>query len=55
MSRVYMFQAWDYNLEDIAQQWSRECRFEHGIPDGNDLIPYSNFGQNLYAVKGMKK
>ena len=44
----HVIQVWNETLENLAQRWAMECKFEHGQPE--EVKPA--IGQNLWVGTG---
>ena len=42
---------WDDNLGKLAQNWAKQCKFEHDSRDNRALKESESVGQNLYKAQ----
>jgi len=45
-----MWQKWSDFLASLAVSWAADCNFVHGQPPLGNNPPYTEIGQNLFAV-----
>ena len=41
---------WDENLARLAENWARQCKFEHDLKKNRALKQHISVGQNLFKI-----